>query len=117
MMAKTFPTEQDVVKLQILNLASKLCLSNPKQTKVLCQYVFSLGKYDQSYDIRDRVRFLRYLVFPTNDQSKLAKYAKKIFLASKPAPGMVPTNTMLNIESCVVPLTQRTLSCPGFHIL
>merc|ERR1740128_1279959 len=85
-MAKSFSTEQDVVKLQILNLASKLCLSNPKQTKVLCQYVFSLGKYDQSYDIRDRVRFLRYLVFPTNDQSKLAKYAKKIFLASKPAP-------------------------------
>lgn len=46
----------------------------------------SLAKYDQSYDIRDRVRFLRYLVFPSNDQSKLAKYAKKIFLASKPAP-------------------------------
>merc|ERR1740128_438479 len=85
-MAKSFSTEQDVVKLQILNLASKLCLSNPKQTKVLCQYVFSLAKYDQSYDIRDRVRFLRYLVFPSNDQSKLAKYAKKIFLASKPAP-------------------------------
>ena len=33
-------SQQDVVKLQILNLASKLCLSNPKQTKVLCQYVF-----------------------------------------------------------------------------
>jgi len=85
-MAKSFSTEQDVVKLQILNLASKLCLSNPKQTKVLCQYVFSLAKYDQSYDIRDRVRFLRYLVFPSNDQSKLAKHAKKIFLSSKLAP-------------------------------
>ena len=35
-----FLLQQDVVKLQILNLASKLCLSNPKQTKVLCQYVF-----------------------------------------------------------------------------
>lgn len=35
-----FLSQQDVVKLQILNLASKLCLSNPKQTKVLCQYVF-----------------------------------------------------------------------------
>lgn len=46
----------------------------------------SLAKYDQSYDIRDRVRFLRHLVFPASDQVKLAKYAKKIFLASKPAP-------------------------------
>lgn len=47
---------------------------------------FSLAKYDQNYDIRDRVRFLRHLVFPDNDQAKLSKYAKKIFLAQKPAP-------------------------------
>nr|CAH0100612.1 unnamed protein product [Daphnia galeata] len=85
-MARTFANEQDVVKLQILNLAAKLCLSNPKQTKVLCQYVFSLAKYDQNYDIRDRTRFLRHLVFPSTEHALLAKYAKKIFLASKPAP-------------------------------
>ena len=48
--------------------------------------IFSLAKYDQNYDIRDRVRFLRHLVFPATEQAKLAKYAKKIFLASKPAP-------------------------------
>ncbi|KAK4023361.1 hypothetical protein OUZ56_008777 [Daphnia magna] len=85
-MARSFSNEQDVVKLQILNLAAKLCLSNPKQTKVLCQYVFSLAKYDQNYDIRDRVRFLRHLIFPSTEQAVLAKYAKKIFLASKPPP-------------------------------
>jgi AP-3 complex subunit beta len=51
---------------------------------VMCPY--SLAKYDQNYDIRDRTRFLRHLVFPSGENSKLAKYAKKIFLASKPAP-------------------------------
>ena len=36
------------------------------QTKLLCQYVFNLAKYDQNYDIRDRVRFLRQLVLPAD---------------------------------------------------
>jgi hypothetical protein len=76
------------VKLQILNLAVKLYLTNPKQTKLLCQYVFSLARYDQNYDIRDRARFLRQFIFPSAglENSKLAKHAKKIFLATKPAP-------------------------------
>ncbi|GLH02271.1 AP-3 complex subunit beta [Gryllus bimaculatus] len=87
-MAKTFINEEDIVKLQILNLAVKLYLTNPKQTKLLCQYVFSLARYDQNYDIRDRARFLRQFIFPTNgsEQTKLSKHAKKIFLATKPAP-------------------------------
>jgi AP-3 complex subunit beta len=46
-MAKTFINEEVMVKLQILNLAAKLCLANPKQTKLLAQYVLSLAKYDQ----------------------------------------------------------------------
>jgi AP-3 complex subunit beta len=54
-MAKSFTSEEVMVKLQILNLAAKLCLVNPKQTKLLAQYVFSLAKYDQNYDIRDQV--------------------------------------------------------------
>jgi AP-3 complex subunit beta len=87
-MAKTFINEEDIVKLQILNLAVKLYLTNPKQTKLLCQYVFSLARYDQNYDIRDRARFLRQFIFPSAgvENSKLAKHAKKIFLAPKPAP-------------------------------
>ena len=56
--------QDDAVKLQTVNLAAKLCIANPKQTKLLCQYVLSLAKYDQNYDIRDRARFLRQLVLP-----------------------------------------------------
>lgn len=75
-----------MVKLQILNLGAKLQLTNPSQTTLLCQYVLSLAKYDQSYDIRDRARFLRQLLFPENPESKIASYAKRILLSSKPAP-------------------------------
>jgi AP-3 complex subunit beta len=85
--------QDDIVKLQILNLATKLTITNSKQTRLLCQYVFSLAKYDMNYDIRDRARFLRQLILPaiTGDKTQsaggaLAKHAKKIFLASKPAP-------------------------------
>lgn len=85
--AKTFIQEEDIVKLQTLNLASKLYLTNPKQTKLITQYVFSLAKYDQNYDIRDRVRFLRQLIMPQGETgTMLSKHAKKFLLAAKPAP-------------------------------
>ncbi|XP_076356504.1 LOW QUALITY PROTEIN: AP-3 complex subunit beta-2-like [Tachypleus tridentatus] len=85
--AKTFINEEDIVKLQTLNLAAKLYLTNSKQTKLVTQYVFNLAKYDQNYDIRDRARFLRQLIMPQGEKGTvLAKYAKKILLASKPAP-------------------------------
>ncbi|XP_023227942.1 AP-3 complex subunit beta-1-like isoform X1 [Centruroides sculpturatus] len=84
---KSFIHEEDIVKLQTLNLASKLYLTNAKQTKLLTQYVFNLAKYDQNYDIRDRARFLRQLIMPQGEKpSYLSKCAKKILLASKPAP-------------------------------
>ncbi|XP_034943244.1 AP-3 complex subunit beta-2 [Chelonus insularis] len=86
-MAKSFTNEKDIVKLQVLNLAVKLCLNNPEQTKLFCQYVFQLAKYDQNYDIRDRARFLRHFIFDENNsENKLPQYAKKIFFAPKPAP-------------------------------
>uniref|UniRef100_A0A8B9G541 Adaptor related protein complex 3 subunit beta 1 n=1 Tax=Amazona collaria TaxID=241587 RepID=A0A8B9G541_9PSIT len=84
--AKSFTDEDDLVKLQILNLGAKLYLTNSKQTKLLTQYVLNLGKYDQSYDIRDRTRFIRQLIVPNEKSGALSKYAKKIFLAQKPAP-------------------------------
>lgn len=80
-----YGTQEDIVKLQILNLAAKMCITNSKQTRLLCQYVFNLAKYDQNYDIRDRSRFLRQLILPA-EKGPLAKHAKKILLASKPAP-------------------------------
>ncbi|XP_050430715.1 AP-3 complex subunit beta-2 isoform X2 [Adelges cooleyi] len=86
--AKTFVSEEDIVKLQIMNLAVKLFLTNPAQTTLLCQYVLKQAKYDQNYDIRDRSRFLNNILFPPEQfrDSKLSKQAKNIFLAEKPAP-------------------------------
>nr|XP_018900756.1 PREDICTED: AP-3 complex subunit beta-2 isoform X1 [Bemisia tabaci] len=84
-MAKNFVNEEDIVKLQVLNLAVKLYLTNPSQTALLCQYVLTLARYDQNYDIRDRSRFLRQFLFP-NTESSLSKQAKNIFMATKPAP-------------------------------
>ncbi|CAM6002981.1 unnamed protein product, partial [Sphagnum balticum] len=46
-MAKTFCDEENVVKLQTLNLAVKLYVTNPKQVSLLVQYVLNLAKYDQ----------------------------------------------------------------------
>lgn len=64
-----------------LNLCSSFT-----QTKLLTQYVLNLAKYDQNYDIRDRARFIRQLIVPTEKSGALSKYAKKLFLALKPAP-------------------------------
>ncbi|KAL2099800.1 hypothetical protein ACEWY4_004194 [Coilia grayii] len=85
-MAKTFTSEEDIVKLQTVNLAAKLYLTNAKQTKLLTQYILNLGKYDQNYDIRDRTRFIRQLIVPNEKSGPLAKYARRILLAPKPAP-------------------------------
>lgn len=56
------------------------------QTKLLTQYVLSLAKYDQNYDIRDRARFTRQLIVPSEQGGVLSRHAKKLFLAPKPAP-------------------------------
>lgn len=88
-MAKTFASEEDIVKLQILNLGAKLYVTNSKQTRSLCQYVIQLAKYDQNYDIRDRARFLKFMLFPADraeGTNNLKKKAKKVFLVEKPAP-------------------------------
>lgn len=85
-MAKTFTAEEEIVKLQTVNLAAKLYLTNSKQTKLLTQYILNLGKYDQNYDIRDRTRFIRQLIVPSEQGGALSKYARRILLAPKPAP-------------------------------
>ncbi|KAH8414912.1 hypothetical protein KR215_009909 [Drosophila sulfurigaster] len=86
-MAKSFVDEQDVVKLQVLNLGVKLYLTNPQQTSLLCQYVFTLARYDTNYDVRDRARFLRQFIFPASGKSSvLSQQARQVFLAAKPAP-------------------------------
>ncbi|KAH7928278.1 hypothetical protein BV22DRAFT_1030929 [Leucogyrophana mollusca] len=62
--AKTFNQEDSLVKLQILTLAAKLFLLCPtdRTLGLLSRYVFSLGRYDTNYDIRDRTRTLTVLL-------------------------------------------------------
>ncbi|XP_018329494.1 AP-3 complex subunit beta-2 isoform X2 [Agrilus planipennis] len=85
--AKTFSDENGIVKLQVLNLAIKLYITNPKQTELLCQYVFNLAKYDQNYDIRDRARLLKQFIL--DPKGRITSCVSKIFLAHKPAPQLV----------------------------
>lgn len=61
------------------------------QTKLLTQYILNLGKYDQNYDIRDRTRFIRQLIVPSEQSGTLNKYARRILLAPKPAPVLEST--------------------------
>ncbi|CAG9855394.1 unnamed protein product [Phyllotreta striolata] len=82
-LAKTFPDEDDIVKLQVMNLAIKLYITNPDQTSLLCQYICNLAKYDQNYDIRDKARFFKHFV---EEEGKIGSQARNIFLATKPAP-------------------------------
>lgn len=93
--AKTFPKEESIVKLQIINLAAKLFTVNPQQTSLLVVYVFNLARYDTNYDIRDRARFLRALILPVNTGSGddgsanlFNGLARQILLATKPPPMM-----------------------------
>ena len=79
-MAKNFTSELSEVKLQTLNLAAKLCLTNPEQTRLLALYVFNLAKYDQDYDLRDRARLLRAFIFPPagHENDRLVLKAKQV---------------------------------------
>ncbi|KAF6721735.1 AP-3 complex subunit beta-1 [Oryzias melastigma] len=86
-MAKSFTAEEDIVKLQTVNLAAKLYLTNSKQTKLLNQYILNLGRYDQNYDIRDRTRFIRQLIVPSEKSGALNKYARRILLAPQTGSG------------------------------
>ncbi|KAL4066761.1 adaptin N terminal region-domain-containing protein [Scleroderma yunnanense] len=62
--AKSFTTEDPLVKMQALTFAAKLLVLSPidHNLGLLCSYVFSLGKYDMNYDIRDRTRMLTSLL-------------------------------------------------------
>ena len=82
-LAKSFTNEDSSVKLQILNLASKLYLTNSEQTHKLVEYVISLAKYDISYDVRDRTRILKKVLFANGN---LTTNASKLLLAKKPIP-------------------------------
>lgn len=62
-LAKSFPDEHDCVKLQTMNLAVRVWITDREQCKLLVRYIMQLARYDRSYDIRDRCRFLRNFLF------------------------------------------------------
>lgn len=92
--AKSFTQEDSIVKLQIINLAVKLQLSYKDESLLpLCQYVISLSRYDQNYDIRDRARLIKYFVDNNNlcvqepSASKILLIrVTDLFLGKKPPP-------------------------------
>ena len=49
--------------MQILNLAVKVYLADPKKVILLFKYILDLCKYDQNYDLRDRARLIRCVFF------------------------------------------------------
>jgi AP-3 complex subunit beta len=62
--AKSFGQEAALVKLQTVTLAAKLYVLSPadRTLGLLSQYVFTLARYDENYDIRDRGRMLSSLL-------------------------------------------------------
>lgn len=53
-----------LVKLQVVTLAAKLLVLSPndRTLALLSQYVFSLARYDTSYDVRDRAKMISSLL-------------------------------------------------------
>ncbi|KAF9931932.1 AP-3 complex subunit beta-2 [Modicella reniformis] len=71
--AKSFCSENEHGKLQILTLGGKLVAlegASSKTINLLFQYVLNMARYDLDYNVRDRARFLRALVY--GDQKQLA---------------------------------------------
>ena len=89
--AKAFIKEVDEVKMHTLTLAAKMSVQEEIQEQVALAstYVFNLARYDQSYDLRDRARFLKNLIF---GQSELSKFAKDILTAEKPVPEKIDSD-------------------------
>uniref|UniRef100_A0A914HB65 Protein kinase domain-containing protein n=1 Tax=Globodera rostochiensis TaxID=31243 RepID=A0A914HB65_GLORO len=87
--AKTFCEEADSVKLQSLNLAMRIWAIDPANREgkcaILVKYVFQLARYDRSYDIRDRCRFLRNFLFLNKDANSIV-FPLDMFLHERPAP-------------------------------
>jgi AP-3 complex subunit beta len=109
-LAKTFPEEDQLVKLQTLNLGVKLFLTNPEQTTQLFQYVLNLAKYDTNYDLRDRARLIRRVVFNVgNKANTLHEHAEGLFLTKKPVPTMDVITPKDNEGEAFVPGTVSSL--------
>jgi len=84
-LAKNFSDEHDLVKLQALSLGTKLYLKEGESVNMLFQYVLNLARFDLNYDIRDRARLIRTILFnPKGNCGTLTERASEIFLTKKP---------------------------------
>lgn len=99
-------------------------LASPSsQTKLLTQYILNLGKYDQNYDIRDRTRFIRQLIVPSERSGTLNKYARRILLAPKPAPVLESTfkgsgsYILLDALGCIILVFEKPINGLGKLVL
>jgi AP-3 complex subunit beta len=79
------------VKLQTLNLGVKLFLTNPAQAKEIFKHVLELAKYDLNYDIRDKARLMRSILFAPAASPTLAQHAQRLFITAKPVPSSAGT--------------------------
>lgn len=91
--ARSFNTEASLVKLQTLTLAAKLILLAPthRTLVLLAQYVFTLARYDEDWDVRDRARMLRTLlvgavtgIMSSNDEHGVGENWNKEEQAGRP---------------------------------
>ncbi|KAF8366488.1 apb-3 [Pristionchus pacificus] len=85
MLAKNFATEHESVKLETLKLAVALWIVKRESVSTLVQYILQLARFDLSYDMRDRVRFLRNLMMNT---TTLSLHAREIIMGTKPCPSL-----------------------------
>lgn len=83
----SFKSEDKIVKLQILTLATKLLLQSPNDETLglLFQYIVNMAKFDMNYDLRDRARVLR-VVIATSKAPTLKQNAATLICSEKPAP-------------------------------
>ncbi|KAK0426229.1 hypothetical protein QR680_009598 [Steinernema hermaphroditum] len=84
-MTKSFCHEHELVKLQTINLAVRLWITDRERCELLVQYVMQLARFDHSYDVRDRIRFLRN--FLGGDHAERLPMTD-VFLVEKPSPSV-----------------------------
>ncbi|KHJ91054.1 adaptin region [Oesophagostomum dentatum] len=103
-LAKNFVNEDEIVKVETLKLAVKLWMVHREDCEKLVHYVFQLARFDLSYDVRDRCRFLRNLLFNT---TVLSQHAEQIFMAKKPAPALQSKREQFQLGTLSHVLNQR----------
>ncbi|KAI8352928.1 adaptin N terminal region-domain-containing protein [Blakeslea trispora] len=89
---KSFIHEDNATKLQTITLSAKLLCLNPTHPILnqLNQYLLNLARYDTSYDVRDRARFLRALTIHSADEKQglqqIKQHLPSILLSNKQPP-------------------------------